>query len=58
MRRLWVFYDGIHDELSGVLRERLATHPDFGPLIAATPPDSEEDARSHALLGAAMDRGE
>jgi anti-anti-sigma regulatory factor len=58
MRRLWRFYDGIHDELSLVLRERLATHPDFGPLIAATPPDNEEDARSHALLGAAMDRGE
>jgi anti-anti-sigma regulatory factor len=58
MRRLWRFYDDIHDELSAVLRERLATHPDFGPLIEATPPDSEEDARSHALLGAAMERGE
>jgi anti-anti-sigma regulatory factor len=58
MRRLWSFYDDVHDELSVVLRERLATHPDFGPLIQATPPDSDEDARSHALLGAAMDRGE
>jgi anti-anti-sigma regulatory factor len=58
MRRLWRFYDDAHGELQLVLRERLTTHPAFGPLIRATPPDSEEDARSHLLLGAAMDRGE
>jgi anti-anti-sigma regulatory factor len=58
MRRLWRFYDGIHEELNLVLRERLSTHPDFGPLIRSTPPDDEQEARSHALLGGAMDRGE
>jgi anti-anti-sigma regulatory factor len=58
MRRVWRLYDAAHDDLQVVLRERLATHPDFGPLLRSTPPDSEQDARSHALLGAAMDRGE
>jgi anti-anti-sigma regulatory factor len=58
MRRIWRVYDAAQAELQLVLRERLATHPDFGPLVRAMPPDSERDLRSHALLGAAMDRGE
>lgn len=58
MRRVWEVYDAAHEELSGELREQLLSHPEFGPLVRATPEDPEADAESHAMLGAAMTRGE
>jgi anti-anti-sigma factor len=58
MRRVWEVYDAAHEQLSADLRERLLSHPEFGPLVRSTPVDAEEDARSHALLGAAMTAGE
>ena len=58
MRRVWAVYDPAYAELTAMLRERLAEHPEFGPLVRATPPDTAEDERNHALLGAAMERGE
>jgi anti-anti-sigma regulatory factor len=58
MRRVWRVYDAAHAELSSALREQLAGHRDFGPLVRDTPVDEAQDAHSHALLGAAMERGE
>jgi len=58
MRRVWRIYDDARDDLQRTFRERLAAHPEFGPLLEATPQDDAEDARQHALLGGAMDRGE
>jgi rsbT co-antagonist protein RsbR len=58
MRRVWRVYDAAHEEIQAGFRERLAAHPEFGPLVRDTPPDSEEDRRSHALLGGALNRGE
>jgi rsbT co-antagonist protein RsbR len=58
MRRVWHVYDAAHDEIQAVFRERLAAHPEFGPLVRAMPPDSAEDQRSHELLGGALDGGE
>jgi rsbT co-antagonist protein RsbR len=58
MRRLWRVYDAAHEEIQTVFRERLAAHPEFGPLVRSTPPDSADDRRSHELLGGALDRGE
>lgn len=58
MRRIWRVYDAAHGEIQEAFRERLAAHPEFGPLVRDLPPDSEEDRRSHALLGGALTRGE
>jgi rsbT co-antagonist protein RsbR len=58
MRRVWAVYDAVHEQISAALREALANHPEFGPLVRATPPDPREDARTHALLRGAMERGE
>jgi anti-anti-sigma regulatory factor len=58
MRRVWRVYDDAKDELQGAFREQLQDHPDFGPLLEATPDDDAEQAERHALLGAAMERGE
>jgi anti-anti-sigma regulatory factor len=58
MRRIWRVYDAAHDEIQAAFRERLAAHPEFGPLVRDLPPNSEEDRRSHALLGGALARGE
>jgi anti-anti-sigma regulatory factor len=58
MRRIWRVYDAAHHEIQAGFRERLAAHPEFGPLVRDTPPDSAEDRRSHELLGAALTRGE
>jgi rsbT co-antagonist protein RsbR len=57
MRRVWAVYDAAA-ELQEALRERLASHPEFGPLLRSTPRDLAEEARSQALLGGALDRGE
>jgi anti-anti-sigma regulatory factor len=58
MRRVWRVYDSAHQEMQAVFREQLASHPDFGPLVRNAPPDSDEDARTHRLLGGALERGE
>ena len=58
MRRVWLAYDAAHEEISAQLRGDLAEHPEFGPLIRSLPPDPDEDARTHALLRHAMDRGD
>jgi rsbT co-antagonist protein RsbR len=58
MRRVWRVYDRAHEEIQEAFRERLASHPEFGPLVRNTPPDSEQEARSHELLAGALDRGE
>jgi anti-anti-sigma regulatory factor len=58
MRRVWDVYDAVHEQLSQELREQLMSHPEFGPLVRTTPEDPEQDAQSHAMLGAAMNQGE
>jgi rsbT co-antagonist protein RsbR len=58
MGRVWRVYDGVYEELQRQLRERLATHSEFGPLVRGTPPDPEQDARNRRLLRGAMDEGE
>jgi anti-anti-sigma factor len=58
MRRVWKVYDSARDELQAVFREQLAEHPEFGPLLEAAPQDAAEQDERHALLGAAMERGE
>lgn len=58
MARVWGIYDGAYAEIQLQIRERLADHPAFGPLIRDTPVDSEQDAANRALVGAAMLRGE
>jgi anti-anti-sigma regulatory factor len=58
MRRVWQVYDAGQAEIQAIFRERLASHPEFGPLVRDTPPDSEEDARSRRLTEGALDRGE
>jgi rsbT co-antagonist protein RsbR len=54
MRRVWEIYDAHYDEIQVQIRERLATHPEFGPLIRDTPVDAEHDAAQRAQLRAAM----
>ncbi len=58
MARVWAAYDAAHEEITTELRARLASHPEFGPLVAQTPRDPAEEARSHAALCAAMTSGE
>jgi anti-anti-sigma factor len=54
MARVWDIYDAGFEEMQVVLRERLATHPAFGPLIRDTPQDPELDRANQARLRAAM----
>jgi len=54
MARVWSVYDGAYDEMQLSIRERLATHPAFGPMIRDLPVDATRDAASRALLRAAM----
>src|SRR4051794_35512730 len=58
MRRVWTVYDDAHEEIGATLRRDLLAHPEFGPLIEATPEDPAEEARTRALLEGAMERGE
>jgi rsbT co-antagonist protein RsbR len=58
MRRVWRVYDDAHEEIQEAFRERLASHPEFGPLVRNTPRDPEDEERSHQLLAGALDRGE
>jgi rsbT co-antagonist protein RsbR len=58
MRRIWAIYEQSYEEIQVTLRERLADHPEFGPLIRDTPEDPEQEARSRALQAAAMEQGD
>jgi anti-anti-sigma regulatory factor len=58
MGSVWEVYARGHEELQASMREQLADHPEFGPLVRNTPPDPAEDARNRALLAGAMQRGE
>lgn len=54
MARVWEIYDAGYEQMQVVLRERLSTHPAFGPLIRDTPQDPELDRANQARLRAAM----
>jgi anti-anti-sigma factor len=54
MARVFAIYDANLAEIQADIRERLATHPEFGPLIRDTPVDEELEAANHARLRAAM----
>jgi anti-anti-sigma factor len=54
MARVFAIYDAGLAEIQADIRERLATHPAFGPLIRDTPVDEDLDAANHARLRAAM----
>ena len=54
MGRVWALYDGAYDEIQVQIRERLAGHPHFGPLIRDLPVDEAQDAASRERLRAAM----
>lgn len=57
MSVVWHVYDTSLAELQVELRERLLNHPEFGPLVRATPEDPEREAATRALLEAAMLHG-
>ena len=54
MARVFAIYDAAYAEIQVQIRERLAGHPAFGPLIRDLPVDEAEDAASHQRLRAAM----
>jgi anti-anti-sigma regulatory factor len=54
MGRVWALYDGAYDEIQVQIRERLAGHPHFGPLIRELPVDEAQDAANRERLRAAM----
>jgi rsbT co-antagonist protein RsbR len=54
MRRVWEIYERHYEEMQVQLRERLASHPEFGPLIRDMPVDEAQDAATRAQLRAAM----
>ncbi len=54
MQRVWDVYSGAFDEIQSAIRERLASHPAFGPLLRDTPPDPRQDATNRRLLHGAM----
>lgn len=54
MGRVWSIYDAAYEEIQAEIRERLASHPDFGPMLRELPRDREQDARNRAILGGAM----
>lgn len=54
MARVWAVYDRDYDAIQTEIRERLATHPAFGPLLRDMPRDPQRDAANRRLLGRAM----
>ena len=58
MKRVWAVYEDAYETIQTQIRERLATHPAFGPLLRDMPVDEEQDAHTRALMAAAMLRWE
>jgi anti-anti-sigma regulatory factor len=58
MRLVWAAYGSHHAQLNEELRQQLLEHPEFGPLVRATPRDPEQEARSFELVRGAMERDE
>ena len=54
MARVFAIYDAGLAEIQADIRERLASHPEFGPLLRDTPVDPELEAANHRRLRAAM----
>jgi len=54
MARVFAIYDAGLEQIQLDIRERLATHPEFGPLIRDTPVNREEEAANHDRLRSAM----
>jgi anti-anti-sigma regulatory factor len=54
MGRVWSIYDAAYEEIQVEIRESLASHPEFGPMLRELPQDPEQDARNRAILGGAM----
>jgi rsbT co-antagonist protein RsbR len=54
MARVWAIYDGSYDVIQSDIRERLASHPAFGPLIRELPSDPAQDAANRERLRMAM----
>jgi anti-anti-sigma regulatory factor len=54
MARVWAIYEAGYEEMQIVLRERLASHPAFGPLIRDLPQDRQADRLNQQRLRAAM----
>jgi anti-anti-sigma regulatory factor len=54
MARVFAIYDAAYAEIQVQIRERLAGHPAFGPLIRDLPVDEAEEAAGHQRLRAAM----
>jgi anti-anti-sigma regulatory factor len=58
MARVWNVYSADYDEIQIQIRERLATHPHFGPLLRDLPEDQAQQEASRRMLEAAMCRWE
>jgi anti-anti-sigma regulatory factor len=58
MRRVWAIYSSAYDEIQVDIRERLSTHPAFGPLLRDLPQDPDQDAANRRMLEGAMCRWE
>ena len=54
MGRVWAVYDRVYDEMQVQIRERLASHPDFGRLLRDLPQDPARDAANRRLIQGAM----
>jgi anti-anti-sigma regulatory factor len=57
LAQVWTVYEDAYEEMQAAIRERLATHAEFGPLVRDTPEDAEQQARNRALQRAAMVEG-
>jgi rsbT co-antagonist protein RsbR len=57
LAEVWSVYEDVYEEMQVAIRERLLTHPEFGPLVRSTPEDPERQAQSRALQRAAMVEG-
>jgi anti-anti-sigma regulatory factor len=58
LAHVWAVYEDSYEEMQVAIRERLMTHPEFGPLVRSTPEDPERQASSRALQRAALVDGD